>query len=571
VEKLELHELSLTDLYRLGCHLEDGGSADAARDVYQEIRSRDISFRDVARRLENLQRQETPVPADLHRVLADRFRDVQLVGRGGMGVVYRARDRRLKRDVAIKVPDRSIVQDPSIRKRFVREVETLARLDHPSVTRIFDVQVDGPLYFTMEFVEGSSLDEMLKQRPRLDPEEVLNILVPVAGALEAVHAEGIIHRDLKPGNILIDQDGRSRLTDFGLAFIGGDTAITQTGSVVGTPAYVPPELLLGKPPSPTADVYSFGMMMYRALTGQLAFPPEPLLARTQREAPRLRELRPEVDPRLDELVARCLARDPAQRPADGGELRASLEALQGDRAAAEEAWRAGLTALEALVGGELHALKNRAHRVPEGELPAQLGDELVAARGLLGALPLPDELRDDLGDVLSLLRDAFEAPTRQGLDDAHVAALRFLRDHELNFPEVLDEVANAHRLAGAVTLERGLPPPPVRCRDATAARRDMVAILDNLVGNAFEAGASAVKVHLETAEPDAEAARILVRDDGPGIPPGIREKLLREPTTTRGDGRGTGLLRAARLCQQRGWEIALDPGDPTTFRLEIPA
>jgi len=107
--------------------------------------------------------------------------------------------------------------------------------------------------------------------------------------------------------------------------------------------------------------------------------------------------------------------------------------------------------------------------------------------------------------------------------------------------------------------------------DAAGARRDFVTTIENLVANAFEAGAKEVRFHLETAEPEAEAARILVQDDGPGIPPELRDRLLREAASTKGEGRGTGLLRTARLCQQHGWEIALDPGSPTTFRVTLPA
>ena len=218
-------------------------------------------------------------------VLGDRYVLEQLLGRGGMADVWRATDRVLSRGVAVKVL-RDTTETGSDRARFVSEASTLARLSHPSLVMLFDAGVTGERPFlVLELVEGTTLDRELT-RSALPEERVREIGSQLASALAFAHQAGVVHRDVKPGNVLLGPDGRVKLADFGIARLIGDTVRhTGTGQAIGTAAYLSPEQVQGMPVGPDTDVYSLGLVLLEALTGERAFPGPPTeaaLARLQR-------------------------------------------------------------------------------------------------------------------------------------------------------------------------------------------------------------------------------------------------------------------------------------------------
>ena len=232
------------------------------------------------------------------------------IARGGMGVVFKARQTRLNRTVAVKMILAGELADHDDVERFLTEAEAAAGLDHPGIVPVYECgQIDGQHFFSMGFVEGQSLAALLAAGP-LPAQKAAELLLEVAEAVAYAHDQGVIHRDLKPANILLDRDGRPRVTDFGLAKrVTGDSSLTRTGQAIGTPSYMPPEQAAGKLDEigPAADVYSLGAVLYAALTGrppfQAASPLDTLLQVLEQEPAAPRQLNPDV-PRDLETIAR---------------------------------------------------------------------------------------------------------------------------------------------------------------------------------------------------------------------------------------------------------------------------
>jgi serine/threonine protein kinase len=260
------------------------------------------------------------------------------IGRGGMGVVYQARDERLKRQVAIKVLPPELAFREEIRIRFVREAETAAGLSHPHIVPIHSVGEgpDGLVYFVMMYVDGESLGARLKRRGRLPPEEARRVMMETADALGAAHAVGIIHRDVKPDNILLEGSrGRVVVTDFGIAkalsSTTGPSTLTATGVAIGTPHYMSPEQAAGdREIDGRSDLYSLGVVSYQTLTGELPFSaptvPGILMKHIAEPAPRITAKQPDCPPDLEACVLRCLEKDPEDRWPTADALRRALEA-----------------------------------------------------------------------------------------------------------------------------------------------------------------------------------------------------------------------------------------------------
>jgi eukaryotic-like serine/threonine-protein kinase len=259
------------------------------------------------------------------------------IGRGGMGVVYNARDERLKRQVAIKVLPPELAFRDEIRIRFLREAETAARLSHPHIVPIHSVgeSPDRLVYFIMAFIDGEPLSAKLKRRGRLPPEEARRIMTETADALGAAHALGIIHRDVKPDNILLEGSrGRVVVTDFGIAkalySTTGGAALTATGAAMGTPHYMSPEQAAGdREIDGRSDLYSLGVVAYQLLVGELPFhaPTVPgiLMKQITERAPLLTNKRPDCPEDLAAAVMRCLEKDPEDRWPTADALRRALE------------------------------------------------------------------------------------------------------------------------------------------------------------------------------------------------------------------------------------------------------
>lgn len=260
------------------------------------------------------------------------------VARGGMSTVYLATDRRLERDVALKVLHPHMAGDPQFLDRLGREAKAAARLSHPHVVGMLDQGEDGPLaYLVMEYIKGHTLRDMLKERGALTPRLALAYIDPVVEGLAAAHAAGLIHRDVKPENVLIADDGRIKIGDFGLA--RAITTSTSTGALIGTVAYLSPELVMGRQADARSDIYSLGIMLYEMLTGRQPFDGEvPIQVAYQHVnssvgAPSL--LVPGLAGEIDELVQWCTANDPDKRPVDGQALLSELRHIRTNLSDAE--------------------------------------------------------------------------------------------------------------------------------------------------------------------------------------------------------------------------------------------
>jgi len=240
------------------------------------------------------------------------------IGRGGMGVVYRAAQLDSGNTVALKVLSREFAIDPAFVKRFKRETEALAKLDHANIVKIHAVgEHQGTYYYAMDFVDGSSLSDLLNEGERFDIGRALDLTISVAAALAHAHKAGIIHRDIKPGNILIGRDGKPKLTDFGIARLTYATRMTRTGDIVGTPEYMSPEQSKGTPVGKSSDVYSLGVVIYELLTGNVPFGGTTaleIIQKHQYEGPEdVKKLNRAVPDGLARVVMRMLAKDPKER------------------------------------------------------------------------------------------------------------------------------------------------------------------------------------------------------------------------------------------------------------------
>lgn len=265
------------------------------------------------------------------------FRIEQMIGRGGMGTVYRAHDQSLDRPVALKVVDASMVQDPTLRERFVREARAQGRLSHPHVVQIHSIgEQDGLSFFAMEIVEGESLEELILRGEPLDWQRALELMIEVASALKLAQGHGIIHRDIKPSNLLVDAAGAVKVADFGLAkWVNHDVKITQEGTVLGTPLYMSPEQGQGEATDHRADIYSLGATFYHLVAGAPPFTAKTPVALVVKHVtdpvPSLSSCRSEVSEAFSAVVGRMMAKDPAARFDSYDELIGALEAVRPQR------------------------------------------------------------------------------------------------------------------------------------------------------------------------------------------------------------------------------------------------
>lgn len=255
------------------------------------------------------------------------------IGRGGMGIVYQGRQLSLQREVAIKILPKQLTMDTGFIKRFKREAETVAKLNHPGIVTIYDMGQEGELYYyAMEFIEGQSLERVLRERGILPLGETLDILIQAAEALSYAHERGVVHRDIKPSNIMLAKDGRVKLTDFGIAKLFEGTQITTTGGIIGTPEYMSPEQAKGAAVDERADIYSLGIILYQAMAGRVPFKSETATSILQMqvhsmyESPRL--FNPEVHPAAEKVMAKMLEKDKEKRYKSAKHLLVALKALK---------------------------------------------------------------------------------------------------------------------------------------------------------------------------------------------------------------------------------------------------
>jgi len=269
-------------------------------------------------------------------VLGNRYEILKLLGEGGMGAVYKAKDREVERVVALKLIRPEMASNPSILARFKQELMTAHQVTHKNVIRIYDLsEADGVKFITMEFVEGSDLRQLYREVGKLPPDEAVDIIRQVCMALDAAHTAGIIHRDLKPQNIMRDKTGRILVMDFGLARSVQSEGMTQTGALLGTIEYMSPEQAMGKTLDQRSDLFAVGLIFYELLSGKMPFKAETamasLLMRNQERAVPLADIDATVPAGLSDIVSRCLERDLDRRYPNAAEIIADLDAWQGKR------------------------------------------------------------------------------------------------------------------------------------------------------------------------------------------------------------------------------------------------
>jgi len=260
-------------------------------------------------------------------IVAERYRIVALLGRGGMGEVYRAEDLKLSQVLAIKFLPEALSQDASALARFHSEVRVARQVSHPNVCRVFDIgDANGVPFLTMEYVDGEDLSSLVRRIGRLPQDKATEVSRQICAGLAAAHERGVVHRDLKPSNVMLDGAGKVRITDFGLAGIAANLQGAEVRA--GTPAYMAPEQLAGKEVTTKSDIYSLGLVMYEVLTGKRAFEAttlaELMKARAGGTITNPSTLVKDLDPLIERVILRCLENDPASRPSSALQVAAAL-------------------------------------------------------------------------------------------------------------------------------------------------------------------------------------------------------------------------------------------------------
>jgi len=257
-----------------------------------------------------------------------------VVGSGGIGILYRARQLRLDRPVALKVVEPDVASDRVIREQLRREARTVAALDHPNVVPLYEAgEEEGTVYIVTRWLEGTELGILIRREGPLDPPRAARIAAQLASALEVAHERGLVHRDVKPSNVIVTAEDHAYLTDFGLTKRAGSASgLTMAGRLLGTVDYVAPEQIEGDEPAAPGDVYSLGCVLFEMLTGAPPFGDQgggtaKMWAQLNAEPPPVRERRPDVPPGLADLVARALAKRPDARPDAAAFGAAALEAV----------------------------------------------------------------------------------------------------------------------------------------------------------------------------------------------------------------------------------------------------
>jgi eukaryotic-like serine/threonine-protein kinase len=292
-------------------------------------------------------------------IIDGRYKVLSRLGSGGMADVYLAEDQLLGRQLAVKVLHHHFAEDQEFVERFRREASSAAGLSHPNIVGIFDRgEWNGTYYIAMEYVAGRSLKTVVREQGALDPATAIDIVTQILRAARFAHKRGVIHRDLKPHNVILDEEGRARVTDFGIAKAGASD-MTLTGSIMGTAQYLSPEQAQGHTVSGRSDLYAVGIILYELLTGSVPFDGETAVAIAFKQVsaePRApSELQPGLPPALDAVVLRALAKDPAQRFADADEFIAALEQARPALGVSAATAVAGAVSGAALAGGEPYA------------------------------------------------------------------------------------------------------------------------------------------------------------------------------------------------------------------------
>ncbi len=409
----------------------------------------------------------------LGKMLLDQFRIEEAIGAGGMGTVYRARQTSLNRDVAIKILHSELTRNPDAVRRFRREAKVATQLEHPNLVRVFlfgelpktDDIPDGGLYLAMEYLDGRSMVDLMREEGPLPVPRALHLILQTAGAIGAAHAQGIVHRDVKPENIIVlkkhgDPD-YVKVLDFGIARLlwGEHTALTQSGVIFGTARYISPEGASGEPTDARSDVYSLGVLAYQLLTGVTPFeastPVAMLMKHIHEEAPDLRRmgLGSQVPAEIADVIMRCLAKNPDMRWDDASQLAAALTvaAQQGSvmLPAARRTWSMAPSAdASSSFGTPITGLPQRKKRSGPSPLALAAAFILGATAVTGGAILLKEALSDDAGEVDPV--DSLMAEAERALAEG-----RFDEPEDSNVESITHRILENHpHHAGAIGLRR---------------------------------------------------------------------------------------------------------------------
>lgn len=371
-------------------------------------------------------------------VLGDRYRLTGPIASGGMAQVWAAVDEVLDRDVAAKILHPHLGADDKFVTRFRREAVAAASLSHPSIVSIYDtISQDGLEAIVMELIDGRTLRAMIDERGALPGIDVAHYGSRIASALDVAHAAGIVHRDIKPANIMVCDDRRVLVTDFGIAKAIDDSDLTQTGMLLGTAKYLAPEQVTGAPIDPRSDLYALGVVLFESLTGTVPFRANTdaatALARLQKDPPPVRSIRPNVDPELDAIVNRLMARRPEDRYARARTVAAALDRLDP-------------TATDAT--GSTGTASRSTQRIDDG------ADFLAGAPPPSGPLRSPAGADDDRvgrpGPERHAIGDASDGPGRHDSDDRWAEPAR---------PDLREPPGDLGRFVGGpATTGEGIPP-----------------------------------------------------------------------------------------------------------------
>ncbi|MBL0177424.1 MAG: serine/threonine protein kinase [Ignavibacteria bacterium] len=270
----------------------------------------------------------------------DSYELLEVLGNGGMGIVYKARDTVLDRVVAIKIMDAELAIDTCFQQRFQSEAKALARLKNQHIVSIYTMrETDAGFCIVMEYIEGVTLEQYLRAEGRVRFDVAMRFCGQMLEALEHAHGEGIIHRDIKPANVMLDCDGKIKITDFGLAKFQTLSGMTRTGSAIGTIQYMSPEQVNGETADQRSDIWSIGVLMYKMLTGKLPFQHEYYAAMaysiTNEDPVHVRRRAPDVPDALARIVSKCLEKKPNNRYQNASEMHRDVRALMQNEAAAQ--------------------------------------------------------------------------------------------------------------------------------------------------------------------------------------------------------------------------------------------
>jgi eukaryotic-like serine/threonine-protein kinase len=426
------------------------------------------------RRLENMATFSTGDLTGLRSALRGQYSIERELGRGGMGVVFLARDERLDRPVALKVLPPALARDDATRARFLREARLAAQLSHPHIVPVYRAdEIEDLAYFAMGYVDGETFGARIRDRGRLAAPETVRVLREVAWALAYAHARGIVHRDIKPENILLERGtGRAVVTDFGIARSSVDPSLTADGHVLGTVHFMSPEQCTGGPIDGRSDLYALGVTGYYALSGRLPFedemPQAVIVAHATRTPPPLRTVAPDVPVALADVIDRCLQKDPAARISTG-------EALADALSKALDAGDAGTAPPRVLPTEQAHAVWRRAAQL-QAEAATRVETRLRSEAGNAGE-PAPRQATGAGAMPTSGLRvqDVAAAAVEAGISQQYVAlALAELERAPEALQRANDQSSRTERLATqllgtsertlSVTRTYSVPP-----RDALAA------------------------------------------------------------------------------------------------------